>query len=191
MTSQLRVRPEVTLTDLSETADPAPEVVVLVVHTIDADVLRQLRHIRRTSTARTVLVTTDIDEQQLVSAAECGVSGVVRRAEATPDHLIHVIGTAVNGDGHLPPDLVGRLLESIGRLENQVLAPRGLSFAGLQDREIEVLRLVAEGFDTADIAAKLSYSERTIKSVMHAVMSRLELRNRSHAVAYAMRQGLI
>ncbi|WP_383826475.1 response regulator transcription factor [Streptomyces sp. NPDC058486] len=57
--------------------------------------------------------------------------------------------------------------------------------------EVDVLRLVAEGYDTADIAAKLSYSERTIKNVLHAVITRLQLRNRSHAVAYAMRQGLI
>ncbi|MGO4426651.1 response regulator transcription factor, partial [Streptomyces sp. MCAF7] len=47
------------------------------------------------------------------------------------------------------------------------------------------------GYDTADIAMKLSYSERTIKNVLHAVMTRLNLRNRSHAVAYALRQGLI
>ncbi|MFF6903913.1 DNA-binding response regulator, partial [Streptomyces hydrogenans] len=85
MTSQLRTRPEINVTEWSETADPAPEVVVLVVDTVDEDVLRLLRHIRRTSTSRPVLVTTDIDEQKLVSAAECGVAGVIRRAEATPE----------------------------------------------------------------------------------------------------------
>jgi len=54
-----------------------------------------------------------------------------------------------------------------------------------------VLRLVAEGWDTAQIATKLSYSERTVKNVLHDVTTRLQLRNRSHAVAYAMREGLI
>lgn len=164
---------------------------IVVVDTVDEAVLTMLRHIQRTSTSRTVLVTTDIDEQKLVSAAECGVAGVVRRSESTPEHLVQVIGTVARGEGHLPSDLLGRLLEEVGRLQGQVLGPRGLHFTGLAAREVDVLRLVAEGYDTADIATKLAYSERTIKNVLHSVMTRLQLRNRSHAVAYAMRQGLI
>ncbi|HWB72974.1 MAG TPA: helix-turn-helix transcriptional regulator [Egibacteraceae bacterium] len=61
----------------------------------------------------------------------------------------------------------------------------------LNRREVEVLRLVAEGLDTAEIANHLSYSERTIKNVIHDATMRLNLRNRTHAVAYALRQGLI
>ncbi|MEU3218218.1 response regulator transcription factor [Streptomyces sp. NPDC014735] len=188
--SQLRARPEVSVTEWAE-GDPSPQIVVVVVDAVDDEVLTMLRHIQRTSTARAVLVTTDIDEQKLVSAAECGVAGVVRRAEATPEHLVQVIGTVARGEGHLPSDLLGRLLEEVGRLQGQVLGPRGLHFTGLAAREVDVLRLVAEGYDTADIATKLAYSERTIKNVLHSVMTRLQLRNRSHAVAYAMRQGLI
>ncbi|MCX4796149.1 MULTISPECIES: helix-turn-helix transcriptional regulator [unclassified Streptomyces] len=188
--SQLRARPEVSVTDWDE-GDSSPQIVVVVVDAVDDEVLTMLRHIQRTSTSRTVLVTTDIDEQKLVSAAECGVAGVVRRSESTPEHLVQVIRTVARGEGHLPSDLLGRLLEEVGRLQNQVLGPRGLHFTGLAAREVDVLRLVAEGYDTADIATKLAYSERTIKNVLHSVMTRLQLRNRSHAVAYAMRQGLI
>ncbi|MFH9292223.1 response regulator transcription factor [Streptomyces sp. NPDC017520] len=188
--SQLRARPEVAVVDRGD-GEPAPQVVVMVVDAVDDEVLRVLRNIQRTSACRTVLVTTDIDEQKLVSAAECGVAGVVRRSDSTPDHLVQVIGTVARGEGHLPSDLLGRLLEEVGRLQGQVLGPRGLHFTGLAAREVDVLRLVAEGYDTADIATKLAYSERTIKNVLHSVMTRLQLRNRSHAVAYAMRQGLI
>ncbi|MFE7464225.1 response regulator transcription factor [Streptomyces sp. NPDC057499] len=188
--SQLRTRPEVSVVEWGE-GEASPQIVIVVVDTVDEVVLTMLRHIQRTSTSRTVLVTTDIDEQKLVSAAECGVAGVVRRSESTPDHLVQVIGTVARGEGHLPSDLLGRLLEEVGRLQGQVLGPRGLHFTGLAAREVDVLRLVAEGYDTADIATKLSYSERTIKNVLHSVMTRLQLRNRSHAVAYAMRQGLI
>ncbi|MFJ7082888.1 response regulator transcription factor [Streptomyces griseus] len=188
--SQLRARPEVSVVDRDD-GEAAPQVVVMVVDAVDDEVLRVLRNIQRTSTCRTVLVTTDIDEQKLVSAAECGVAGVVRRSDSTPDHLVQVIGTVARGEGHLPSDLLGRLLEEVGRLQGQVLGPRGLHFTGLAARELDVLRLVAEGYDTADIATKLAYSERTIKNVLHSVMTRLQLRNRSHAVAYAMRQGLI
>ncbi|MFI6948037.1 response regulator transcription factor [Streptomyces sp. NPDC050422] len=188
--SQLRARPEVNVVEWGED-ETAPQVVVMVVDTVDEDVLRMLRRIQRTSESRAVLVTTDIDEQKLVSAAECGVVGVIRRAQSTPEHLVQVIETVARGEGHLPSDLLGRLLAEVGRLQGQVLGPRGLHFTGLAAREVDVLRLVAEGYDTADIATKLAYSERTIKNVLHSVMTRLQLRNRSHAVAYAMRQGLI
>jgi DNA-binding NarL/FixJ family response regulator len=68
------------------------------------------------------------------------------------------------------------------------IAPRR---SALRSREVDVLRLVAEGYDTAEIARTLSYSERTIKKVLHEMTMRLQLRNRSHAVAYALRAGLI
>ena len=72
-----------------------------------------------------------------------------------------------------------------------MLAPAGLRFSGLSDREVEVLRLVAEGLDTGEIARQLAFSERTIKSVLHDVTTRLQLRNRAHAVAFAVREGFI
>ena len=89
------------------------------------------------------------------------------------------------------PEVCGHLLGQVGRLQRQVLSPRGLSFTGLSDREIQVLRLIADGLDTNEIASQLCYSQRTVKNVLHDVTSRLQLRNRSHAVAYAVREGLI
>jgi DNA-binding NarL/FixJ family response regulator len=61
----------------------------------------------------------------------------------------------------------------------------------LNPREVRVLRLVADGRPTYDIARELSYSERTVKNILHDVTNRLQLRNRAHAVAYALREGLI
>ena len=72
-----------------------------------------------------------------------------------------------------------------------MLHPRGLTFAGLTEREVGVLRLLAEGLDTAEVGRRLFFSERTVKNVIHDITSRLDLRNRTHAVAYAIRQGLI
>ena len=54
-----------------------------------------------------------------------------------------------------------------------------------------MLRLVAEGFGTEEIAAKLCYSERTVKNVLYGLMTRCGLNNRAHAVAYALRAGAI
>ncbi|MEZ4597660.1 MAG: LuxR C-terminal-related transcriptional regulator [Chloroflexota bacterium] len=54
-----------------------------------------------------------------------------------------------------------------------------------------MLRLLADGMDTAEVGRELFYSERTVKNIVHDITSRLELRNRTHAVAYAIKQGLI
>lgn len=190
ISSQLRPRPEITFVEWNEAADDAPQVVVVVRDRVDDDALRLLRRIHRTSTARGVLVTTHIDEQQLVNAAECGFIGVVRRSEATPERLVQVIRSVTRGEGQVPSDLLGSLLEQVGRVQGELIAQHQL-FTRLSAREIEVLRLVAEGYDTFYIAQKLSYSERTIKNIIHRLLTRLNLRNRTHAVAYALRQGLI
>jgi DNA-binding NarL/FixJ family response regulator len=166
-------------------------VAVVVVDAVDGEAIQLLRTVQRRGLSRTVLVAARLDDGDLVTAVEAGVFGLVRRSDATPDRLVKVISTAASGEGSVPPDLLGRLLEQVGRLQRQVLSPRGLTFTGLATREIEVLRLVADGFDTSEIAHELSYSERTVKNVLHDITTRLQLRNRSHAVAYALRQGLI
>lgn len=189
VSSQLRPRPEVRVAAPAE-ADDA-QIVVVVVDSVDDEAVSVLHALQRRGQARVVLVAGRLDDDDLVRAVEAGVVGLVRRSEATPERLVAVIGAAAAGDGSVPPDLLGRLLAQVGQLQRHVLAPRGLSFTGLATREVEVLRLVADGFDTAQIAQRLSYSERTVKNVLHDVTTRMQLRNRSHAVAYAVREGLI
>jgi DNA-binding NarL/FixJ family response regulator len=187
--SQLRCRPEVRVLGKDETH--LARVTVLVVDTVDEDAIRLLRVVQRGGETRTVLVAGQLDDGDLVAAVEAGVVGLVRRNEATGQRLAEVITRAVNGEGSVPPDLLGKLLNQVGALQRGVLGPRGMTFAGLANREIEVLRLVADGCDTSEIAQRLCYSERTVKNVLHDVTTRLQLRNRSHAVAYALRAGLI
>jgi DNA-binding NarL/FixJ family response regulator len=127
----------------------------------------------------------------VLAGLEAGACGLIRRAEATTARLVDAVKSAANGDGTLSPDLLGGLLARIGNLQTEVLRPLGLSFNGLNDREIEVLRLVADGMDTDEIARSLNYSPRTVKNVLHDVTVRFNLRNRSHAVAFALRRGLI
>jgi DNA-binding NarL/FixJ family response regulator len=187
--SQLRARPEVRLVDELE-VDTA-DVAVLVCDQLDDEATRIARALCRSGRPRLVLVATLIDDQTLVAAAEVGVGGLLRRCEATADALVRTILRVAAGEGEVPADLLGRLLEQVGRLQRHVLAPRGMTFAGLTPRETEVLRLVADGHDTAEIAERMCYSERTVKNVLHDLTTRLQLRNRTHAVAYAMREGLI
>ncbi|MEE6272914.1 helix-turn-helix transcriptional regulator [Georgenia wangjunii] len=187
--SQLRPRPEIRVVGPDET--DAAVVAVVVADAVDEDTLRMLRVVQRRGFTRTVLVVGHLDDDALITAVEAGVVGLVRRNEATPERLVQVIAGAAAGEGAVPPDLLGRLLDQVGKLQRQVLGPRGLTFTGLAAREIEVLRLIADGYDTGEVAKQLAYSERTVKNVLHDVTSRLQLRNRSHAVAYALREGLI
>lgn len=190
VTSQLRGRPEVRLIEDSKREDIA--VAVIVTEEIDAEATRTFRSLRRDDGGpRLLVVATTIDDGGLVNAAEGGVAGLVRRRDATAEALIRAIQRVAAGEGEVPGDLLARLMTQLGRLQRQVLSPRGLTFTGLTPREAEVLRLVADGHDTAEIARTLSYSQRTVKSVLHDLTTRLQLRNRSHAVAYALREGLI
>jgi DNA-binding NarL/FixJ family response regulator len=185
--AQLRMRPEIRVV---ETA-PQSAVALMIADTVDEVTTRELRAMRKDSQPRLMLVATVVDDAALVAAAEAGVAGLLRRCDASADMLVRTILKVASGDGEVPADLLGRLLEQVGRLQRQVLAPRGLTFSGLTPRETEVLRLVADGLDTSEIALQMCYSERTVKNVLHDLTTRLQLRNRTHAVAYAVREGLI
>ncbi|MBW3615361.1 MAG: LuxR C-terminal-related transcriptional regulator [Actinobacteria bacterium] len=189
LASQLRARPELHVVD--DDVDRA-QVAVVVVDQVDEETTRVVRAIQRNDgIPRVVLVVTRLDDGGMLAGVEAGACALLRRSEALPERLLAAVRAAATGDGSVPSDLLGRLLEHVGQLQRQVLSPRGLTLSGLTEREIEVLRLVADGYDTAEIATSLAYSERTIKNVIHDVTARLNLRNRSHAVAYAVRQGLI
>jgi DNA-binding NarL/FixJ family response regulator len=185
--AQLRMQPEIKIV---ETA-PQSAVAVMITDVVDESTTRELRSLRKDGHPRLMLVATTIDDAALVAAAEAGVAGLLRRSDASADTMVRTIVKVASGDGEVPADLLGRLMEQVGRLQRQVLAPRGLTFTGLTPRETEVLRLVADGLDTSEIASRMCYSERTVKNVLHDLTTRLQLKNRTHAVAYAVREGLI
>lgn len=187
--SQLRAAGDVVLAQEDELGDRG--VALVVADDVDPETTRTIRALRRRGVDRIALLVGRLDDKGLLAAVEAGVGGVLRRSEATPQNLSSAIRTLAAGEGLLPPDLLGRLIEQVGQLQRQVLAPRGLTFSGLTEREISVLRLLADGHDTAEVGKELFYSERTVKNIIHDLTSRLELRNRTHAVAYAMKQGLI
>jgi DNA-binding NarL/FixJ family response regulator len=76
-------------------------------------------------------------------------------------------------------------------VSRDVLEPKGLTLSRLTRREQQVLSLIAEGHPTREVALKLSYSERTVKNVLHDIVVKLNVRTRSQAVACAVREGLI
>ncbi|MFJ1709132.1 LuxR family transcriptional regulator [Kitasatospora sp. NPDC088346] len=192
--AQLRHRPEIHLIgpDPEGSAEAGePQVAVLIADLSDESTIVTLRRLRRGAGMRVVLVTTDVREIDLMKLVEDGVAAVLRRAQVGEASLVGAILAAARGDGHLPPDLLGRLLSQIGRMQRSSVDGRPAPLVGLSDREREVLRMIGDGMDSAEIATKLAYSERTIKNILHSVMTRMNLRNRAHAVAHAMREGYL
>ncbi|MEW1633069.1 response regulator transcription factor [Streptomyces sp. NPDC093801] len=185
--SQLRRHPGI---ELREESGPGT-VALLVEDALDEAVLTRLRRIVRSEGARAVLVVGTMRENELLDVVECGVAAIVWRREATAERLVQAVLAASRGDGDLPADLLGRLIQQVGTLHRSAAGRSGGPVLGLTPREVDVLRLVSEGLDTGEIAGKLSYSERTVKNVMHGLTTRLHLRNRAHAVAFALREGYI
>jgi DNA-binding NarL/FixJ family response regulator len=126
------------------------------------------------------------DEDILLASIEAGATGFVDRVTLTPDRLAASVRAAARGAGVMAPELLGTLYRGVGdRTASRPLTP------ALNERERRVLRLVADGHQTREVAAELCYSERTIKNVIHDVVIKMNVRTRSQAVAQAVRQGMI
>ncbi|WP_405883193.1 response regulator transcription factor [Streptomyces sp. NBC_01136] len=168
------------------------DVVVVAVDTVVVATLDMLRQLSAGMTdPRFLLIVGDQWQADLYAALEGGVRAVMWRSEFTPAAFTNTVVSVGEGHGDFPPELQGKLFDQVLRTNRDVLALHGLTASGLTPREIDVLRLVSEGCDLQEIAQKLSYSERTVKNILYNLTKRLNLRNRTHAVAYAVRCGLI
>jgi DNA-binding NarL/FixJ family response regulator len=163
-------------------------VVVLAVDSVTQETVHFARQLGELGCTRFVLLSGRLlDDADLPHIIEIGICGLLDRRESTPDRLAQAVRKARRGEAALPTDVLARLFKQVS-----LGAPRRtVPFQGLTARETQVLRFVAEGLDTDEIAERLSYSSRTVKNILHGVTTRFCLRNRSHAVAYAVREGLI
>ncbi|HEX6344853.1 response regulator transcription factor [Umezawaea sp.] len=171
-------------------ADRANGVAVVLDDRVDPVGVVRLRKLVLSTNQKVVLVTGELSELQVEMVLDAGVQCVVWRHQATGERLVRAVETAARGEGDVPSDLLARLLAQLRgahRRTGTSLPPA----AEPTPRELGVLRLVAEGLDTKEIADQLAYSERTVKGVLHDVMVRRRLRNRAHAVAFAVREGYI
>ncbi|WP_194918311.1 helix-turn-helix transcriptional regulator [Catenulispora rubra] len=175
--------------DRQEEAD----VVLILVSWVTEETLEWMQQVadRARHGARFVLVGDGVREQHLLRAVTCGLVSVIPRQEADFERIVHAIRAVCDDRLEMPDVALGWLVRQVRAIQRDVLEPMGVTTAGLQDREADVLRLLAEGLGTAEIAVKLCYSERTVKNIIHGVLTRWQLRNRAHAVAFAMRHGAI
>lgn len=138
-----------------------------------------------------VLVADGISGTLLVRAISHGLVSYLVRGQVDLDRTVDALVAGSHGRTELPPHMVEELVTQVRELQRGGFDGIEAGLGELTRRETEVLSLIAEGLTTAEIATRLNYAERTIKSVLHTVIVRLKLKNRAHAVAYAMRTGAI
>jgi DNA-binding NarL/FixJ family response regulator len=176
-------------------------VALVIAEATDDGASKVVKAIQRDGVPKVVLVAARFEESGVVAAVAAGVTSFMRRSEATSARLAEIIRAADQSGCQLPEGLIRKAVAA--SVIDRALPMHSPSVMDGRDpggstitlrltvRETEVMRLVADGYDTSDIADQLAYSESTIKGVLAKIMSRLEARNRCHAVAIAVREGLI
>ena len=137
--------------------------------------------------APVLVCTSNCGEDAVITAMQAGAVGFLRKDTLTADSLGAAVRAAASGAGVVAPDLLSSIMRSINPDSFDVRP----ALARLTEREQQVLALIAEGHPTREVAEQLCYSERTVKNVLHDVVTKLNARSRSQAVAHAVREGLI
>jgi DNA-binding NarL/FixJ family response regulator len=167
-----------------------PHVVLMDVRMPHTDGIAATRAIRESGSPARVLVLTTFDLDEYVFAAiRAGASGFLVK-DATAEELVRAIRTVADGEALLAPSAVRRLIEAFaatGAPEPELRA----RLEGLSPREIEVLRQIARGRSNREIADALVLSPATVKSHVHALLRKLDLRDRVQAVVLAYESGLV
>jgi DNA-binding NarL/FixJ family response regulator len=138
---------------------------------------------------RVIACTSDCSDAAVIIAVAAGAVGYLRKDTLTQDLLQAAVQAAEGGAAIVGPDLLAAMLR--GTAVQTEVEPAHFPVPRLSEREQHVLALIADGHPTREVAQQLCYSERTVKNVLHDVVTKLNARSRSQAVAHAVRDGLI
>ncbi|MER7992964.1 response regulator transcription factor [Micromonospora chalcea] len=168
-----------------------PDVVVMDVRMPVLDGIKATRLLAGAGVAQPVkvlVVTTFNLDEYVYEALRAGASGFLLK-DAPPAQLLHGIRTVASGAALLAPEVTRQL---VGRYAARIRPAEGApADVGLTPRELEVLRLIADGLSNSEIAARLVISQETVKTYVSRILTKLDLRDRVQAVVYAYRTGLV
>jgi two-component system, NarL family, response regulator LiaR len=170
---------------LAEAERLTPDVILmdLVMPRLDGvGAMRELR--RRLPASRVIVLTSFADDDRLLPAIQAGAAGYLLK-NVQPQELARAVRAAHAGEALLDPSVAARLVEAIAQPPGE--APR----ERLTAREREVLDLIARGLSNKRIARELELSEKTVKTHVGHVLSKLGVTDRTQAALYAVRTGLV
>ncbi|WP_162468715.1 LuxR C-terminal-related transcriptional regulator [Streptomyces adustus] len=175
--------------------EESPDVLLLITAELAENTFAALQRYCRKDpdeSPRLILVANKPTAEQLMRVIGLGLVAFMTREKTTLSDISEMLCAVARGAGSLPQSMTGSLLEQIrSRSQDGQAADRSDDSSSFTDRELAVLRQLAAGFSTTEIAAALHYSERTVKYIIHEMIVRHGLRNRVHAVAHALRQGFL
>lgn len=163
---------------------PDPNAIDVLMFQADRAKIRRVAALREQHAVHLIAIIDAPTEELAYQAVDAGVSCVLLRSELSPQRMVSSLRAVADGRACLPADLLPQLLD-------QAAQSSRADPTVLTSRERQVLTLLADGSDTREVADELCYSERTVKNVVHDMLVKMNCSNRTHAVAVAIRQGLI
>ena len=169
------------------TAEHAPDVVLMDLVMPEMDGVETTRRLKQISPRTQVIVLTSYDQDEhIFPAIRAGALSYLLK-DVSSQALADAVRMAARGEAVLHPRVAARVVQELhgARLDG----PN--AFTELSDREIEVLRLIANGLSNADIADRLVISEKTVKSHVGNILSKLHVADRTQAAVFAWREGVV
>ncbi len=174
------------------TLEKQPDVLVLDLNLPDINGLEVTQQLSAQKVKTAILALTALDDAQMIfSMLENGATGYVLKDEAL-ETLAHAVQAAANGESWLSPTVASKVIRRAVHGE-QALAEGAENTShpqtNLTRRELEILQLLAQGFDNAAIATELVITKRTVQNHISNIYAKLGVESRTEAMLYAIRQG--